>query len=178
MAPWAKRMLRYMTVAQSVALLLATSLAAQDQVGIKRGSEARPAIVEDLDGNTVDLGEYVGAKPVLLEFWGSWCENCEALEPSMERAYEQYGDSVTFVIVAVGVGQSQRTVRRHREDHPEGYLFVYDKKGEAVKAYSAPTTSYVVIVNSAGRVAYTGVGGDQDLEAAVREVLSADGNLR
>lgn len=168
---------RFMFTVASLVLLLASSLYAQDEVGIKRGSEAPRAAVEDLDGNAVDLGDYIGTRPVLLEFWGSWCENCEALAPSMERAYDQYGDQVAFVVVAVGVGQSQRTVRRHRGDHPDGYVFLYDKKGEAVRAYSAPTTSYVVIVDSTGRVEYTGVGGSQDLEVAVREVLAGEGTM-
>jgi cytochrome c biogenesis protein CcmG/thiol:disulfide interchange protein DsbE len=168
-------MSRYVSALASLVLLLASSAYAQNEVGIKRGSEAPGAAVEDLDGNVVDLANYVGTKPVLLEFWASWCERCKALAPSMERAYEQYGDSVAFVVVAVGVGQSQRTVRRHRADHPDGYVFLYDKEGEAVRAYAAPTTSYVVIVDSTGRVAYTGVGGDQDLEAAVRDVLASDG---
>ncbi len=165
---------RCMATVTMLVALLGGSVTAQDEVGIKRGSEAPVLTVEDLDGNAVDLGEYIGQKPVLLEFWGSWCENCEALAPSMERSYEQYGDRVAFVVVAVGVGQSLRTVRRHREDHPDGYLFFYDKKGEAVRAYRAPTTSYVVIVDGSGRVAYTGVGGKQDLEAAVKEVLERE----
>jgi len=178
MATGRLRTTRCMASLATLVLLLVGSVYAQDEVGIKRGSEAPKATVEDLDGNSVDLGEYIGVKPVLLEFWGSWCENCKALAPSMERAYEQYGDSVAFVVVAVGVGQSQRTVRRHRADHPDGYVFLYDKKGEAVRAYAAPTTSYVVIVNGSGRVAYTGVGGRQDLETAVRAVLTGEATGR
>jgi thiol-disulfide isomerase/thioredoxin len=172
MATGVLRTSQYLSALTSVVLLLASSVYAQDQVGIKRGSEAPSAAVEDLDGSAVDLGDYIGTRPVVFEFWGSWCENCKALAPSMERAYDRYGDQVAFVVVAVGVGQSQRTVRRHREDHPDGYVFLYDKNGEAVRAYAAPTTSYVVIVDGTGRVEYTGVGGSQDLEVAVREVLA------
>jgi len=164
-------------VLAAIALLTAfpdDGLSAQEEVGIKRGAEAPAVEVEDLDGNAVDLGDVIGAKPVLLEFWATWCENCEALAPSMERALRTFGDRVEFIAVAVGVGQSQRSVRRHFEQHPAGHRVLFDKHGEAVRAYSAPTTSYVVIVDGAGRVAYTGVGGRQDLEAAVREVLAAE----
>ena len=146
-------------------------LAAQDQVGIKRGVDAPVVQLEDLDGNTVDLGELIGKKPVLLEFWSTWCENCEALAPSMERAHQEFGDRVEFFAVAVGVGQKPRNIKRHLEDHPVTYEFLYDRRGEAVRAYSAPTTSYVVIVDATGRVAYTGVGRGQDIEKAVGEVL-------
>ena len=165
-------------LAVSVAVVLMAPgavLSAQEEVGIGRGEVAPAVEIEDLDGNPFDLGDLLGSRPVLLEFWASWCEVCEALAPSMERAYEQYGDEVSFVIVAVGVGQSQRNVRRHVEEHPAGYQFLYDGRGRATRAYSAPTTSYVVIVDAEGKVAYTGVGGDQDLEAAVREVLGSAG---
>jgi len=144
---------------------------AQDEVGIKRGTDAPAAQVEDLDGNTVDLGEFVGAKPLLLEFWANWCENCEALAPSMDQVHEQYGDEIEVIAIAVGVGQSTRNVKRHLEKHPVEYRYLYDKKGAAVRAFSAPTTSYVVIVDAAGHVAYTGTGGGQDLLAEVAEVL-------
>jgi thiol-disulfide isomerase/thioredoxin len=140
-------------------------------VGIERGAAAPPVQLEDLDGNAVDLGEVIGQKPLLLEFWSTWCENCEALAPAMEQAHGEFGDQVQFFAVAVGVGQKPRNVKRHLEDHPAAYEFLYDRRGAAARAYSAPTTSYVVIVDAAGTVAYTGVGGDQDIAAAVREVL-------
>ena len=148
-------------------------LSAQEEVGISRGAEAPAVEIEDLDGNPVDLGDLIGSKPVLLEFWSTWCENCEALAPSLERAFQEYGDRVEFVVVAVGVGQSPRSVRRHLQQHTVGYRVLFDRRGHAVRAYSAPTTSYVVIVDGGGRVAYTGVGAGQDLEAAVRLVLEA-----
>jgi thiol-disulfide isomerase/thioredoxin len=164
-----------------VALALAASivsghLVAQEEVGIKRGAEAPTIVIEDLDGNEVDVSDVIGSKPVLLEFWATWCENCKALEPSLERAFRMYGEQVEFISVAVGVGQSQRSVRRYLEQHPVGHRVLFDKNGDAVRAYSAPTTSYVVVVNGVGQVAYTGVGRDQDLEAAVRHVLEMEGS--
>ena len=166
----AKRNLSLALIAWGLALP-GEFLAAQDEVGIERGVAAPVVQLEDLDGNPVDLGELIGTKPILLEFWANWCENCEALAPSMERAHREFGDRVEFFAVAVGVGQKPRNVKRHLEGHPASYEFLYDRRGEAVRAYSAPTTSYVVIVDAAGRVAYTGVGRNQDIEAAVRQVL-------
>jgi thiol-disulfide isomerase/thioredoxin len=55
-------------------------LAAQE-AGIAVGSKAPVVTVDDLDGEPVDLGRYIGRKPVLLEFWATWCEVCEALMP-------------------------------------------------------------------------------------------------
>jgi thiol-disulfide isomerase/thioredoxin len=164
------------TSAALVALLLlsgARSLAAQaeNQVGLPVGTTPEAVEIEDLDGNTVDLSTYVGSKPVLIEFWATWCGVCKALEPKIEAAHERFGESVEFLIVAVGVNQSQRSVRRHVEDHPSPFLYLFDGRGRASRAYKAPTTAYVVILDAAGKVAYTGVGADQDLETALERVV-------
>ena len=43
------------------------------------------------------------------------------------------------------------------------------RDGEATAAYKVPHTSYVVVIDRAGKVVYTGVGGKQDIEAALRK---------
>jgi thiol-disulfide isomerase/thioredoxin len=151
---------------------------AQDEVGIPRGSDAPAVEIDDLDGGTVNLADFIGARPVLLEFWATWCEQCEALAPRIDRAVEAYGDQVAFFAVAVGVGQSKRAVRRHVERHSPAYSFLFDSNGAAVRAYQAPTTAYVVIVDAAGKVAYTGVGGNQDIEAALETTVGGDPTRR
>ncbi len=52
---------------------------------------------------------------------------------------------------------------------------LWDTDGRAVRAFMAPSTSYVVVLDAAGRVAYTGLGEDQDIEAAIERALEGDG---
>lgn len=172
--PEKKSRVRLLFVLVCCFTFVSETLAAQDEVGIKRGTQAPAVQVEDLDGKPVDLGELVGSKPLLMEFWAIWCDNCEALAPKMQQVHELYGDEIEVVAVAVKVGQSRRKVKRHIKKHPVDYRFLFDKKGAAVKAYSAPATAYVVIVDAAGRVAYTGTGGNQDLVGEVKAVLHED----
>ncbi len=150
-------------------------LFAQDEyaVSLPVGSEAPAAAVQDLDGNPVELLDYIGERPTLFEFWAIWCENCEALQPQLDLIQETYGDRLNVVAVAVAVAQSQRRVRRHIEEHEPGYPYLWDDRGAAVRAYEVPSTSVVVIVGADGRVAYTGVGPKQDLLKAVESVLGS-----
>ncbi len=152
----------------------AGSLAAQtdDQIGIARGASPAPVVIEDLDGIPVDLSEWIGDGPLLVEFWATWCEICEALHPQMQEAHRQFGDRVRFVAIAVAVGQSQRTIQRHLEQRPVAYPTLWDTEGRAVRAFMAPLTSYIVILDEDGRVAYTGAGRDQDVAGAIEDVLS------
>jgi ribosomal protein S5 len=48
---------------------------------------------------------------------------------------------------------------------------LWDEQGAAVRAFMTPATSYIVIVDEEGRVAYTGIGRDQNVEAAIRGVI-------
>ena len=106
-----------------------------------------------------------------MEFWATWCENCEALQPQMDQIHAQYGDRIRVVAVAVAVSQTVRRVKRHLEDHASGYPFLWDAQGAAVRAFKAPTTSVVVLLDADGKVLYTGSGGAQDLLGAVAKVL-------
>lgn len=160
----------------AVALLvggLSTSLCAQGESGIQTGSKAPVVLVNDLDGKPVDLGQWIGKKPVLLEFWATWCENCEALLPRFQAATKTFGDQVEFIGVNVAVNQTPERVRRYLEQHQYPLRVLYDDKGTSTRAYQAPATSFVVIVDGAGNVTYTGVGADQEFEPALRRVTGA-----
>jgi hypothetical protein len=91
--------------------------------------------------------------------------------PRLLEAHRRYGDRADFVIVGVGVNQTRRTMARHLERHPLPFRAYFDATGAAVRAFQAPTTSYVVVLDERGRVVYTGVGEDQEiLEAVARAV--------
>ncbi len=152
-------------------LLVPGGLAGQD-ISLPLGTEAPAAALEDLDGNPVQILDFVEAgKLTLIEFWASWCENCEALQPELDQIHSEFGSQVNVVAVAVAVSQSQRRVKRHVEEHGIGYPYLWDEEGEAVKAYEIPGTSIVVILDGTGKVAYTGSGRDQKLVDAVRKLI-------
>lgn len=144
---------------------------AENAVGLPIGTVPDAVQLEDLDGNPIDLPASVGSKPVLIEFWATWCEICRALEPKMAAAHQRFGDRVEFLVVAVGVNQNPRSIRRHLEGHAAPFRFLYDRRGRATRAYKAPTTAYIVVLDADGRVAYTGVGADQDLEGALARIV-------
>jgi thiol-disulfide isomerase/thioredoxin len=155
------------------ALLAPVGVAAQSGgVSLDLGTTGPGAALEDLDGAAVDLADFVTrGKPAVIEFWATWCEQCEALQPQLDEVQARYGERVDVVAVAVGVSQSVRRVKRHLEEHDPGYPYLWDARGAAVRAYNATTTSIVVMLDAEGKVAYTGVGPQQDLVGAVERLL-------
>ena len=155
----------------AMSLMLARALPAQDPLGLPVGAKAPGAKVQTLDGKTVDLASYIGKGPVVLEFWALWCGNCKELEPQLKELTAKYAGKVTFVSVAVSVNESPDRVKRYAEKYGLNQQLVFDTDGAATDAYSAPATSYVVVVDKSGKIVYTGLGGDQKLEAAVQKGL-------
>jgi thiol-disulfide isomerase/thioredoxin len=158
-------------VALVLALLAPRLAPAQETIGIAVGETPPAVVLEDLDGNAVDLAQWVGTRPVLVEFWATWCPLCAALEPRLREAQTRYGADLEILIVAVGVNQSPRSVRRHLTRHELPGRVLWDGQGRAVRAFQTPSTSYVVALDASGRVVYTGLGEDQDLDAAARKAL-------
>ena len=147
-----------------------TAARAQD-IGLEIGSMAPSAKLHTLDGKEADLAQYVGKTPVLIEFWATWCANCKELEPALKAAATKYAGKVKFVGVAVSVNQSPDKVKAFVEKHGLPGDQYFDTKGAASGAYDAPATSYIVLLDKTGKVVYTGLGGRQNLDAAIKKIL-------
>lgn len=161
---------RWTRVALVASLVVArVGVAQESEVGV--GATAPGAAVETLDGRVTELSTLFGQKPVVIEFWATWCGVCKELEPRIMAAHARFKDRVTFVGVAVSANQSDERVRRYVAQHMQGFTHFYDRRGNAVSNYDVPATSYVVIVDAQGKIAYTGLGEDQDIAAALTRIL-------
>ncbi len=154
----------------------AAPLAAQQAGEVGVGSRAPAVVIADLEGHPVDLADLFGHRPVFLEFWATWCEQCEALLPRVREAHRAYGDRVEFLGVNVTVNQTRARVERYLERHRPPFRTLWDNRGASVRAFQVATTSTVVIVDAAGTIVYTGTGGAQDFTAALRQATAADTN--
>ena len=78
-----------------------------EKMGIVKPRSEKPApgfSLQDIHGNTVDLGDFSG-KPILLNFWATWCEACKEELPSMQRLYETMKEQGVEV-VAISIDRS------------------------------------------------------------------------
>ena len=156
-----------------IALALAATTASAQDLGIRVGEKAPTAMLESLEGKPVDLATYVGRKPLVMQFWATWCSNCKALEPAMKAAQAKYRDKVQFLGVAVSFNQSPQRVKLYAKKHGMTHPILYDRSGDVSEAYDVPATSYIVVIDSRGTVAYTGLGAKQDIDKAIQKALQA-----
>ncbi len=112
-----------------------------------RGSEAPDFTVYDLEGNAHKLSDFRG-KPVLLNFWASWCGPCQMEMPDFQKFYESHGDKVNFVIVNLTDGQQETVESASAFIEEKGYTFpvYYDTDIDAAMKYgvSAVPVSYFI----------------------------------
>lgn len=164
-----RRSIRLLSVITAV--LLASPLRAQEG-GIAVGTTAPAmATLPTVDGGLFELSSVVGKRPVVMEFWATWCPLCKKLEPAMAEARAKYGDRVSFVHVGVPENQTPERQAAFVKERGMTGTFLFDRDHVAMKAFAVPHTSYVVVLDATGKVMYTGVGGEQDLDAAVRRAL-------
>ena len=157
--------------AAALLLIFLPAAARAQDLGIQLGAKAPSAVVQTLDGKSADLAKYVGKTPVIMEFWATWCPNCAELEPTLLSAAKKYGAQIKFVGVAVSVNETPARVKAFVAKHGLPGDQYFDTKGDATDKYDVPATSYVVIFNKQGKVVYTGLGGKQDLDAAIKKAL-------
>lgn len=172
MKAWRRHIGGLFGIVAVVSLFLARPAAGQGESGISVGSVAPIVTVHDLDGKPVDLGAYLGKQPVVLEWWATWCELCEALLPRVKAAHAAYGDRVAFLGINVTVNQTPDRVRKYLAQHQPPFRTLYDDRGTSIRAYAVPSTSFIAVVSREGKVVYTGIGSEQDLDPVLRQVTS------
>lgn len=164
-----RRFVRATCLAVSCAVAAPRAEISAQESGIALGSRAPAIVLNDTDGKLVSLAEVIGKKPVLLEFWATWCENCKALEPHMMAAHKKYASEIAFYGIAVPINQTLARVQRYVKEYKYPFPMLWDKDGLSAADYEVPATSYVVVIDKSGKVVYTGAGGKQDLDAAIRK---------
>lgn len=100
----------------------------------------------DIDGNAVSLSDYYG-KPLVINFWASWCGVCQNHMPVFQAAYEEYGDEINFLMVNMTDGQRETVEKASEYIADGGYTFpvYYDSDMDAAYTYGVrylPTTYF------------------------------------
>lgn len=103
--------------------------------------------VYDANGKAVKLSDMRG-KPVVLNFWASWCSPCKSEMPDFQKAYEKYGEDIVFMMVNLTDGSQETKESASGFIADSGYTFpvYYDTDFSAAVAYavySIPVTFFI-----------------------------------
>lgn len=102
--------------------------------------------VLDYNGNQVKLSDYIG-KPIVLNFWATWCGYCQVEMPDFERARQENPDVLFLMVNATdGEYETVEKAKAYIEENGYGFEVVFDTMGQAQSAYHVtgfPTTYFI-----------------------------------
>ncbi len=148
---------QWLTAAASAACAWPLSAAGEALRPWPRGM-ATPALnLSTQDGAAWSLASARG-RPVLLNFWASWCEPCRQEMPSLEQLAERRR-AQGLVVMAVNFRETDGAVRRFLEATTFSLPVLRDRDGGAAKAFGVRIFPSTVLIDRRGRAKSVVVGG-------------------
>ncbi len=127
--------------------------------------------LQDLDGKAVRLSDFRG-KPVLIDFWATWCPPCRESIPEIEKLHETYrGRGLVVLSISLDEGD-WASVKSFAAK--QGITYPILKGTEDVsEQFQVRSIPLLVIINKEGKVVkrYLGAGDDDELERDIKSVL-------
>ncbi|MCL2138768.1 MAG: TlpA family protein disulfide reductase [Treponema sp.] len=121
----------------------------QEQKDYSNGKKAADFSMTDINGNTVSLHDFIAlGKPIVLNFWASWCPPCRDEMPEFDTVYRELGSSVQFMMVDLtdNVSETLKTGLSFIKTNGFSFPVFFDVNQEGAYVYnirSIPTTLFI-----------------------------------
>jgi len=135
------------------------------------GEQAPDFIYPAIDGRVVQLSDFIGRKPVVLDFWSTRCQPCQEELPLLQEFHEQYGDSIE--IIAVSSEQSNAYIAIGNTVRYKGLEFtvMHDPSYTIGRMYPHRTIPFMVFIDLDGNVVKTESGLNEQVGVEILETF-------
>nr|CAA6812352.1 MAG: Cytochrome oxidase biogenesis protein Sco1/SenC/PrrC, putative copper metallochaperone [uncultured Thiotrichaceae bacterium] len=125
----------------------------------------------DLNGQSFDLSAHIG-KPLLINFWASWCPPCRAELPALNKAWAALKDDGVEML-AVNVGENKDAINAFLEDYPIDFPVLMDEAGDSMAQWKIKGMPTTIMLNASGEVVYH-IAGERawDSEGVLSQIRS------
>ncbi len=164
-------MKRQVTIQWMLLLLLSWSASAYGEQSLTPYKGAQPAPdfeLVDVDGDKHRLSDYRG-KPLIINFWATWCPPCREEMPSMNRAWSKVKDDVSML--AINVGEDEDTIFIFSADYPIDFPVLLDRSGEVIREWPVKGLPTTFVLDREGNIRYMAVGAREWDDDALLEIV-------
>jgi cytochrome c biogenesis protein CcmG/thiol:disulfide interchange protein DsbE len=135
------------------------------------GKPAPEFTVTDVDGREIKLASLRG-KPVLLDFWATWCEPCRAATPHIQALHDQFKDK-GLVVIGIDTNEEAEPARKYFAEGKYTFGNFLGSGKDVIKNYGANGIPLVVLIDKDGvvRYAHHGWGTGMDLTSEVKKLI-------
>lgn len=138
---------------------------------LEKGDKAPAFTLKNADGKDISLGDFKG-RIVLIDFWGTWCGPCQMAMPAIQKVYAKYKDKG---VVTIGISCREKPgadPAKMMKDKGCDYSLLLN--GEKItRDWHVPGYPTLYLIDRDGKIAYSELGYDQELEAKVSEAIDA-----
>ena len=164
-------MKRFCALVYLLALMITLSACAENKAPTGNGQTLAPDFtIYDAAGTPVKLSDFRG-KPVVLNFWASWCGPCKSEMPEFQAEFEACGDEVQFLIVNLTDGSRETVKTASDYIAQQGYTFpvYFDTQYTAANAYQVRSIPATYFIDENGYVVaqFTGAMNAQQLQQGI-----------
>lgn len=119
--------------------------------GTQSNAQSAPDFsLDKLSGGKISLADYKGKKPVVLDFWATWCPNCQRDIPHLNSFYQTYKDKVE--VIGIDLQEDPVAAQQFVTSRGVSYPIALDPNSEASQAYGVRYTNMHVLIDKNGNL--------------------------
>lgn len=119
--------------------------------------EAPEFLLRDMNEKIKELDDYRG-KPIIINFWATWCPPCRDELPSMNRAWKKIKDE-GIQMLAINIGEDEEAISSFTKNYPIDFTILLDESSEEISNWSIRGLPTTFVLDPQGHVIYRAVGG-------------------
>ncbi|MBR6647541.1 MAG: redoxin domain-containing protein [Clostridia bacterium] len=133
---------------------------------------AQDFTVYDANGNKVHLSDFAG-KPVILNFWASWCTPCKKEMPDFNEKYLEYGDDIQFLMIDFAIDDNIEDAKEYVSEMGFEFPVYFDTDGDASSVYEIFALPTTVFIDADGYIVerYRGTISAETLQSGIDKIL-------